>query len=282
MRSACLVIAWARSSMGAADDETYSQRALGIYEGLGNLLGQSMALNNIGMGAYWQERWDDAVDSWTRAAETSDRAGDAVGAAFADCNIAEVLSDQGRFEEAETMYHRALSAALAAGHAQVMGRVSAGLVWITGSAERPLAEAERWATHGMAAIEPLGPVPELEADLLHALAVARVNHGRLDEAHQGQHADALARTGFTHDAQQFAAVERDVHALHGGEGSFLGTELDLQVADFEEVAHGGVHERRFMRGSSASRRPSPIRLIASTVVRMATPGSVMTQLARSM
>jgi len=96
--------------------------------------------------------------------------------------LASTFDHAGRFEEAESTYHRALSAALAAGHAQVMGQVSAGLVWTTGSADRPLAEAERWATHGLAAIEPLGSATELEAELRHALAVARINHGRLDEA----------------------------------------------------------------------------------------------------
>jgi tetratricopeptide (TPR) repeat protein/tRNA A-37 threonylcarbamoyl transferase component Bud32 len=96
--------------------------------------------------------------------------------------LAVVLDRAGRFEDAETAYHRALSAALASGHALVMGKVSAGLVWITGGADRPLAEAERWATHGLAAIEPLGAAPDLQADLYHALAVARLNHGELDQA----------------------------------------------------------------------------------------------------
>jgi tetratricopeptide (TPR) repeat protein len=127
LANACLVIAWAHSSMGASDDETYSQRALGIYEGSGNLLGQSMALNNLGMGSYWQERWGDAVDTWTRAAETSERAGDAVGAAFADCNIAEVLSDQGRFEEAEARFRRALQVWRGTGDDQGVAYASAQL-----------------------------------------------------------------------------------------------------------------------------------------------------------
>jgi class 3 adenylate cyclase/tetratricopeptide (TPR) repeat protein len=170
LANACLVIAWARSSMGAADEETYSQRALGIYEGLGNLLGQSMALNNIGMGAYWQERWDDAVDSWTRAAETSDRAGDAVGAAFADCNIAEVLSDQGRFDEAEARFRRALQVwrgtddehGVAYASAQLgrtyirAGRIDEGLALLRDALERHRAlrvqgdalDAEVWITEG--------------------------------------------------------------------------------------------------------------------------------------
>ncbi|MCA9711628.1 MAG: protein kinase, partial [Myxococcales bacterium] len=85
--------------------------------------------------------------------------------------IATVLERKGAYAEAETTYHRALSAALAAGHASVMGQASVGLVWLTGTPDRPLDEAERWATHGLAAMEPLGHVPETEAQLYHALAV---------------------------------------------------------------------------------------------------------------
>jgi tetratricopeptide (TPR) repeat protein/predicted Ser/Thr protein kinase len=121
--------------------------------------------------------------------------------------LATTLESRGRFEEAETTYHRALSAALAAGHAQVMGQVSTGLVWITGDAARPLAEAERWATHGLAAIEPLGPVPELEANLYHALATARLNHGRLDEAQAAlDHVIAVDEAAFGENHHSLGAA----------------------------------------------------------------------------
>lgn len=108
LANSCLVIGWALTSQGDSGDEPYLRRALGIYEGLGDLEGQSRALNNLGTSAYWQGRWEDAVELWTRAVETSERAGDALGPAFGDCNIAEVLSDQGRFDEAEARLRRAL------------------------------------------------------------------------------------------------------------------------------------------------------------------------------
>lgn len=88
----------------------------------------------------------------------------------------------GRSREAETAYHHALSAALAAGHAEVMARVSVGLVWLTGVADRRMEEAERWATHGLAAAEQLGGDSEVQSELHHALGVARLNHGELKEA----------------------------------------------------------------------------------------------------
>ena len=98
--------------------------------------------------------------------------------------LAVALERDGKIDEAETTYHRALSAALAGGHARVMVEVSIGLVWLTGEPDRPLDEAERWATHGLAALEPLGNDPESKAELYHALAVARLNHGELDQAEQ--------------------------------------------------------------------------------------------------
>src|SRR3546814_19267021 len=53
-------------------------------------------------------------------------------------------------------------------------------------------------------------------------------------------------------------------------------EVDGEVADLEQA-----HER-FIFGSSASRSPSPNRLMARTVIRMARPGKVTTHQARVM
>ncbi len=47
------------------------------------------------------------VDLYARAAEASARAGDVWAAAYGDCNIGEVLADQGRLEEAEERLRRA-------------------------------------------------------------------------------------------------------------------------------------------------------------------------------
>ncbi|MCX4244347.1 protein kinase domain-containing protein [Paraliomyxa miuraensis] len=96
--------------------------------------------------------------------------------------LATTFERGGRYPEAEATYHHALSAALAAGHAQAIAQAAEGLVWITSDPGRPAEEPERWAAHGLASLEALGPLPELEAQLHHALAVARLNHGRLDQA----------------------------------------------------------------------------------------------------
>ena len=88
-----------------------------------------------------------------------------------------------------------------------------------------------------------------------------------DQAHHRQHGDALAGAGFADDADDGTGVEGEVEAIDGAEHAARGGELDDQVADFEQ------RHQRFSFGSSASRRPSPNRLKASTVSRMARPGT---------
>ena len=66
----------------------------------------------------------------------------------------------------------------------------------------------------------------------------------------------------------------DVDAIDGTEAAARGAELDREVADLEK------RHQRFNFGSSASRNPSPNKLNASTVMRMANPGNASTHHAR--
>jgi tetratricopeptide (TPR) repeat protein len=79
--------------------------ALPIYEELGDLLGQANTLNNLGIDAYYEGRWDDALAYYERSRTARQRIGDVVGAATIANNIAEILSDQGRIDEAEALLH---------------------------------------------------------------------------------------------------------------------------------------------------------------------------------
>lgn len=93
---------------GGARAARYSTRALEIYRRLGDLRRESAVLNNLGVFAYWEGRWDDAVALYRMSAETSARAGGVADAAFGDCNIGELRSDQGRLAEAEERLRSAL------------------------------------------------------------------------------------------------------------------------------------------------------------------------------
>ena len=87
--------------LGRLREAAHSERALEIYTRAGDLERQAAVLNNLGIYAYWEGRWQEAIDLYERAAEASERAGDVWAAAYGDCNIGEVLADQGRLEEAE-------------------------------------------------------------------------------------------------------------------------------------------------------------------------------------
>ena len=88
----------AYTSLGSPERARVRDLALPIYEELGDLLGQANALNNLGIDAYYEGRWDDALDYYERSRRARERIGDVVGAATIANNIAEILSDQGRIE----------------------------------------------------------------------------------------------------------------------------------------------------------------------------------------
>ena len=54
------------------DTATYAQRALDLYEEVGDLAGQADMANNLGIIAYYDGRWDDTLD-WYRQAVDADR-----------------------------------------------------------------------------------------------------------------------------------------------------------------------------------------------------------------
>ena len=87
----------------------YGERALRIYEELGDLVGQGHVLNNLGVKAYEAGQLDDALAFWRRSMEACERAGDSVGAARQRNNIGEVLCDRGQNEEADALFRRALA-----------------------------------------------------------------------------------------------------------------------------------------------------------------------------
>jgi tetratricopeptide (TPR) repeat protein len=92
---------WALVESGRREEATHSWRALKIFQELGDLEHEGVVLNNLGMFAYFDGRWDDAIALYRRAGECGKRSGRPADMAFTDCNVGEILSDQGRLEEAE-------------------------------------------------------------------------------------------------------------------------------------------------------------------------------------
>ena len=98
---------WALVESGHPDDATHSWRALEIFEQLGDPEHEFLVLNNLGMFAYFDGRWDDAIALYRRAGACGERAGRPADIAFTDCNVGEILSDQGRFDPAQDALQRA-------------------------------------------------------------------------------------------------------------------------------------------------------------------------------
>jgi tetratricopeptide (TPR) repeat protein len=91
---------------GPAGD--FLDRALPIFEELGLLHRQGTVLNNMGVRAFYEGRWDDAVSHYERSAEISRRAGDVLNGGHTTTNHGELLLHRGRLEEAETLLQEGL------------------------------------------------------------------------------------------------------------------------------------------------------------------------------
>ena len=114
---------WALVESGRPEEAVYSRRALELCEQLGDPEHESAVLNSLGLFAYFDGRWDEAVALYERAGECSDRADRPADRALSDCNVGEILSDQGRLDEAEGHLQRARRVWNATGERQAVAFV---------------------------------------------------------------------------------------------------------------------------------------------------------------
>ena len=119
-------------ALGLLESVANSQRALAIYEALGDVERQAIVLNSLGVYAHAQGRWDESVELYERARAAWEHSGNHWAASFAITNRAEVLSDQGRYEEAEALFRAALRVARASHSAGRVADVSVHLARLLG------------------------------------------------------------------------------------------------------------------------------------------------------
>ncbi len=98
------IIDWAKMDLGQLEDPVNWERALALFEEVGDLPGQAGVLNMLGGFAYFKGDWDDAVALYRRAQATARRTGNAVMDAFYVFNIGEIALEQGRLDEAEEAF----------------------------------------------------------------------------------------------------------------------------------------------------------------------------------
>jgi class 3 adenylate cyclase/tetratricopeptide (TPR) repeat protein len=104
MAEALRIIDWARMDLGLLEDPVNWEKALLLFEEMGDLTGQAGVLNMLGGFAYFKGNWDEAGAMYRRAQATARRTGNAVMDAFYVFNIGEIALDQGRFDEAEEAF----------------------------------------------------------------------------------------------------------------------------------------------------------------------------------
>ncbi|HUG08806.1 MAG TPA: adenylate/guanylate cyclase domain-containing protein [Acidimicrobiia bacterium] len=109
------VMAWAHLMMDQPGAEQLWLEALDLYEKVGDLGGQGYMNNNLGGLAYFEGRWDEALEYYERSRDLAERLGNAVDVGVAEGNIGEVLVKQNKFDEAEPQLRRAVRVAQASG-----------------------------------------------------------------------------------------------------------------------------------------------------------------------
>jgi predicted ATPase/class 3 adenylate cyclase len=99
--AAYYILDWAHVALGKAELAVYGERALAIYQEIGNKKRIGAVLNHLAGRAYLDGRWDECLELAARARHASTAIGDRWSAAAVGFNIGETLADQGRYEEAE-------------------------------------------------------------------------------------------------------------------------------------------------------------------------------------
>ena len=200
---------------------------LPIFEELGDLIGQANVLNNLGVAATIEGRWDEAIASFERSKVARDKAGDVVGAATASNNIGEVLLTRGQIAEAEAIFRDVLRVWRAANY-PIGVAVATSALGLAASRAGRAAESEALLN------DALGAFGELRAESFVVETKARLAEQALMCGN-----DAVARQRITEALNHAARVDgvgeasASLHRLLGEVQARAG-EREAAVKSFEE------------------------------------------------
>jgi class 3 adenylate cyclase/tetratricopeptide (TPR) repeat protein len=181
----------ANTMLGNAASGRFRALALPIFEELGDLIGQANVLNNLGVAATLEGRWDEAIASFERSRAAREKAGDVVGAATASNNIGEVLLNRGRIDEAESLFNEALRVWRGA-------RYPVGIAVATSALGLAAARAGRQAEARALLREALDGFRELRAETFVVETEARLAELEVSAGEDDEAARALIEAAIQH------------------------------------------------------------------------------------
>ena len=93
--------------LGMRDEADHEEKALEIFEELGDLNNVTTLAINLGVQAYADGHWDDAVSLYAKAQDVSRRGGNIPAESGAAANLGELLISRGQLDQAETLLSEA-------------------------------------------------------------------------------------------------------------------------------------------------------------------------------
>lgn len=166
---ALYLLDWANVALGHMDLAIHSAEALALYRELGDLSGEAVVANNLGALAYFDGRWTDAIELYEHSRDARLRTGDAVEAATATTNIAEILVERGELDEAERLLVDARRVYQAAPYLAGVAYATAHLGRVAARAGR-FAESTALLDEARALYASIGGRETLEVDAMRAEA----------------------------------------------------------------------------------------------------------------
>ena len=123
LANAHLHLEMAHSMLGDGQAAGYAEKAVALFEQLGDRVGLAHALINSGLTAYDEGRWGDARASYERAAEVATTTGNVTQVATTQLNTAFLLAELGETDRAAALCASARRAFRASGNVLTLGYV---------------------------------------------------------------------------------------------------------------------------------------------------------------
>jgi class 3 adenylate cyclase/predicted ATPase len=229
----------ARSEIGELGEPVNLERAVQLYDELGDLSGKGRALNVLAAVRYWRGEWDRALELYEASRAATLQSGNLVFSAVTAANIAEVLLDQGRLEGLGALLAESSRVINAAG-------MAAGVAFVKYLESRLALLEERFEEAILrfdAAIDEAESTQSMH-ELLYSRtgkAEALVASGRVDAAHDlaSETLELAKGLGGAPDTPRLYRVRAVCHALNrdrdGAEKDFEASLQDARArsADYE-------------------------------------------------